>query len=107
MIVSGPCSARGERSLMIAVPVRWLGYDTALVQWSARGGSPGSIFPGRFVHELRWDCNGIPDCNGIVRIVCIVCWIGCAFNCCWEFVIGCTVSYVVIRNVRFLVLSQD
>ena len=42
-----------------------------------------------------------------VRIVCIVCWIGCALNCCWEFVIGCTVSYVVIRNVRFLVLSQD
>ena len=34
---------------------------------------PGSIFPGRFVHELRWDCNGIPDCNWIVRIVCHSC----------------------------------
>ena len=31
---------------------------------------PGSIFPGRLVHELHWDYNGILDCDGIVRIVC-------------------------------------
>ena len=31
---------------------------------------PGSIFPGRLVHELHWDYNGILDRNGIVRIVC-------------------------------------
>ena len=36
--------------------------------------SPGSIFPGRFVHELHWDCDGIPDCNEILRIVCRGLW---------------------------------
>ena len=64
MIVSGPCSARGERSLTIAVPVRWLGYDTALVQWNARGGSSGSIFPGRFVEQLCGDFRIAPGLRG-------------------------------------------
>ena len=47
-------------------------YGSAIVcDWkTARYPSPGSIFPGRLVHELHWDYNGILDCNGIVRIVC-------------------------------------
>ena len=75
MIVSGPCSARGERSLTIAVPVRWLGYDTALVQWSARGGSPGSIFPGRSGKLLRGDFRIAPELRG-------------DYGLCWAFDVG-------------------
>ena len=30
---------------------------------------PCSIFPGRHVNRLRRDCDGITDCNGIVRSV--------------------------------------
>ena len=46
---------------------------------------PGSIFPGRLVHELHGDCNWIPECDGIVRIVCNLCWGCCGLNCCWMY----------------------
>ena len=49
----------------------------------AFGCSSGSIFPGRFVHQLRPDCCGIVNCNGIgwiAMIVVCVCWLCCCVD---------------------------
>ena len=59
----------------------WIGLDHArtvgrsTAERAAVGPSPGSIFPGCFVHGLHWDCDGIPDCNEILRIVCRGLWL--------------------------------
>ena len=45
----------------------------------AFGCSSGSIFPGRFVHRLLPDCDGVLDWNGIVMSVLRVCRSGCVW----------------------------
>ena len=51
-----------------------LGDDVSLVQlcslciWCTRRPCPCSLFHGRHVNRLYWDCDGILDCSGIVII---------------------------------------